>query len=142
VQIGKRLGQPLRSDLVTTSYPRAFQQFVWKSPRAFGLVTESPQLNDAPDSSISMFRRIDVLPSMIGKMMLQALLEGAAAFGFADVATDAYHQATGLDVTAPDREHHFRVCRLALRWGGGNDLECGVLMPGHVGGDSPHISQC
>ena len=51
---------------------------------------------------------------MFGKLMLQTLLDGAAAFGLRGVATNPNNQATGLAPTAAHIEQHFRVRRLAF----------------------------
>ena len=75
-------------------------------------------------------------------MLLQAVLDGAAAFGLRGIATHADDQAARLVPAAPHRQHHFCVGRLAFCRHGRNDLEGGIVFSRHIGRDSSNICQC
>jgi hypothetical protein len=74
-------------------------------------------------------------------VVLEALFDGASAFGLSGGATDTNHQATDLAPAAAYREQDLRVRRVTLCWHHRDDLWHESLLHGHVGGDSPHFRQ-
>ena len=75
-------------------------------------------------------------------MLPQMILDSAPAFRLGGVAAEPNDEAARVVPAAADRGFYFGVRSVAFCRHRPNDIEHGILLPGHVSGDSPHVCQC